>query len=318
METQTQGTFISDGKAKILKLPSGVSFFEIYNKTQIATTQTAGRSYKFQWFRDFKDGEAIAESKSNSNNVSNTKFLTSGGFTVIDASKPSIGKLNKTVTAVSTASPPVVTNTGTNGLSAGDTVRLVDVASAKQFGGIDMTVGNGTLSGTTFSLDYMPTLSTAGTTGGWRKVKFLDGFYPSSRYITAFSQATEAVVKFSVTHPFTVGQKLRLHIPKEFKMIEADGFISTVVGVNTSNNTVTLNLDSTDFTAFAFPASGDVPFTFAQAVPVGKGTTIDYANMWGSTLKATSYIGLELAAGQNSPAGSNNDVLFWRAISVYD
>lgn len=318
METQTQGTFTSNGKVKILKIPSGVSFFEIYNKTQIATTQTSGRSYKFQWFRGFKDGEAIAESKTNSSNASNTKFLTSGGFTVIDASKPMIGKLNSTVTAVSTASPPVVTNTGTNGLSAGDTVRLVDVASAKQFGGIDMTVGNGTLSGTTFSLDYMPTLATAGTSGGWRKVKFLDGFYPSFRYITAFSQATEAVLKFSVTHPFTVGEKLRLKIPKEFKMIEADGFISTVTAVDTTNNTVTLDLDSTDFTAFAFPVSSDVPFTFAQAVPVGKGTTMDYANAWGSTLKAISYIGLELAAGTDSPAGSNGDVLYWRAISIND
>lgn len=318
MQDTTQGFFKSNGKAKILKIPTGVTFLEVLNRTQIATTQTAGRSFRFQWYKGLANGQGFAESKSNSGNAVNAKFLSSGGFTLIDASKPLIGKLNKTVTAISTATPPVVTNTGTNGLSAGDIVRLVDVVSAKQLGGIDFTVGNSTLSGTTFSLDYAPTIATAGTSGGWRKIQFIDGFYPSARVITSFSQATQAVLKFSVTHPYQVGQQLRITVPEKFKMVEADMMVATVTAIDTSANTVTLDLDSSGFTAFAFPANGDVPFTPAQVAPIGKGTTIDYANLWGSSLTNTGYIGIELAAGINGPAGSNNDEIFWRAISIHD
>ena len=318
MQDTTQGYFKSNGKAKVLKIPTGVTFLEVLNRTQIATTQSTGRSFRFQWYKGLADGQGFAESKANSANTVNSQFLTTGGFTLLDTSKPLIGKLNKTVTAVSTATPPVVTNTGTNGLSAGDMVRLVDVSSAKQLGGIDFTVGNSTLSGTTFSLDYAPTLATAGTSGGWRKVQYVEGFYPSVRMITAFSQAAQAVLKFSVTHPYKVGQQLRLIVPDKFKMVEANDLVATVTAINTTNNTVTLDLDSSGFTPFAFPVNADVPFTFAQVLPIGKGTTLDYANLWGSSLVNTGYIGIELAAGINSPAGSNNDEIFWRAISIHD
>ena len=319
MQTESQGHFKSNGKAKMLKIPSGATHLEVINQTQMATTQTSGRGVRFEWYKGLGDGQGFITKKTNSSNALNATFLTSGGFTVVDTSKPDVGMLNSTITALSTALIPIATNSGTNGLSAGDIVRIIDVASAKQFGGLDFTVGTNTLSGTTFSLDFAPQIATAGTSGSWRKVKYLEGFYPSFRYITKFTKGKESVLTFSVTHNYKVGQKLRIIIPAKYKMVEADKLMGTVTAVDSSKNSVTLgDVDSTSFTAFAFPATGDFPFVKAQVVPIGKGVGIDYNNLWGSTIENQGFLAIELSSGTDSPAGSNNDIIYWKASSIYE
>lgn len=317
MQTSTQGYFKSDGKAKLLKIPTGTTHISVINRTQMATTQTTGRGVRFEWYKGLADGQGFITKKTNSSHALNGSFLTSNGFTLIDTSKPVLGALNATISAISTAGRPVVTNTGSNKLSAGDVVRLIDVTSAKQFSGMDFTVGINTLSGTTFSLDFAPQIATAGTNGSWRKVRFLHGFYPAFRYITKFTKASQAVVTFSVAHDYEVGQKLRLIVPEKYKMIEADKMAATVVAVDSTNNSVTLDLDSSAFTAFAFPVTGDAPFRKAQAVPIGKGVGIDYEDLWGSTVSNQGYLAIELASGSDSPAGNNNDEIYWHALSIH-
>lgn len=308
-----QGRFTSDGTAHELQIRSDLDWMEVINETQWATTHTPGRGVKFEWQRGLTDGHAFEYTKADGADTLQAEKVTSGGFSLLDTSGSPLDTLNATITDISTASPPVVTNTGTNGLSAGDVVRIIDTTGAQQLGGFDFTVGNDTLGSTTFSLDYMATLADAGTTGSWRKIKFQPQFYPRHRFISAITAAASAVVTMTVTHGYTVGQKVRLKVPAAYGMVEANNLLGTITAISTTDNTITLDIDSSAFTAFAFPATAGVPFTPALVVPVGEAASESYANLLDDATDNVSFIGMELGAGADGPAGSSSDVIYWRA-----
>lgn len=315
-----QGFFTSTGSAVNISLRSGIDWMRVYNTTIAAANQTTAVGVEYYWQLGFPDGAQWEYLKSNAAAAANlSQYLTSGGFTYIDSSLNQYGVVNATVTAVSTASIPVVSNSGTNGLSAGSIVRLLNVAGAPQLGGIDFTVGYNTLSTSTFSLDYMAQLSVAGTTGSWMLIKFDPIYYPRRRYITKITQASLAVVTLSVTHGYQVGQLVRMVVPSEFGMVEMNGLQATIVAVNTtttSGNTITLDIDSSAFTAFAYPLAAAYPFSPALVVPMGEDTAYaEYAgvNVLSDATVNTAFIGMQLAAGANSPAGANGNVIYWVA-----
>jgi len=308
-----QGRFTSAGEAVELQIRSDVDWIKVYNATQWATTQSTGRGVKFFWQRGLNAGEAFEYTKVDSSNALQGEFVTSGGFTLLDTSASPLDTLNTTVTAISTASIPVVTNSGTNGLSAGDVVRITNVAGAQQLGGFDFTVGINTLSSTAFSLDYMSQLAGAGTTGSWRKIKFEPQFYPRHRAITGITAASSAVITMSVDHEFNVGQAVRIKVPAAYGMTEIDNLIGNITAISLANNTITVDIDSSAFTAFAFPATADVPFTPALVVPVGMDATGSTANSLDDATNNVSFLGMELGAGIDGPAGSSGDVIYWRA-----
>lgn len=313
-----QGRFTSTGVAKTLQIRSDVDWMKVYNYTQAATQQATGRGVEFYWQRGMASNTGIEYKKTNSTDALNMVTLTSGGFTLVDTSASPNAALNATITAVSNAAIPVVSNSGTNGLIAGDVVRIYDVAGAQQLGGYDFTVGYNTLTSGTFSLDYMAQI-VAGTTGSWRKIKWDPLFYPRRRSITKITQASQAVVTMSVTHGFKVGQAVRFVVPAAFGMVEMDGLLGTITAIDTTTttgNTITVNIDSSAFTAFAFPLTADVPFNQAQVIPVGEDTAeaLDAAvDILSDATINTGYIGMILAAGAQSPAGSTSDVIYWVA-----
>lgn len=307
------GTFTSDGTAKQLNIRSDVDWMEVENYTQLATTQATGRGVIFRWYRGMAAGTGIEITKADSNSDAlQGETMTSGGFTLLDTSNQTPGTLNATITAISNAAVPVVSNSGTNGLSAGDIVRIIDVTTGQQLGGMDFTVGNSTLTSGTFSLDYMAQIVTAGA-GSWRKIDFDPIYYPRRRFITDITGATSAVVTLSVTHGFTAGQAVRFNVPAAFGMTEMDGLIGNITAVSTANNTITVDIDSSAFTAFAFPVSGDVPFTHAQVIPVGETANSTYANTLDDATDNQAVVGMLLGAGIDGPAGSSSDVIYWKA-----
>lgn len=314
-----QGRFTSDGGAKYLQLRSDVDWIKVYNVTQAAASQTTAVGVEYFWQRGFADGGKWTYFKSNAANAANlSQYATSNGFSLIDSSTNVVGTLNTTITAVSNAAIPVVSNSGTNGLSAGDVVRIINVSGAQQLGGFDFTVGYNTLSTGTFSLDYMSQI-VAGTTGSWRKINFNPLFYPRRRYVTKITQAASAVVTLSVTHGYTVGQKVRFVVPAAFGMTEMDGLIGTITAIDTtttSGNTITVNIDSSAFTAFAWPLTATVPFTAAEVVPVGEDTAQALSSgvsVLGDATENQGYIGLKLTGGTSCPGGATNDVMYWVA-----
>lgn len=313
-----QGSFVSTGGTKTLNLRSDVDWIKVYNMTELAGNQTNAVGVTFYWQRGFGDGSQLIHYKSNAANAADLDaYDITGGFSLIDTSKNVIGTLETGITAVSNAAIPVVSDT-THGLVAGDVVRLVNITGAQQLGGFDFTVGHNTLTANTFSLDYMSQI-VAGTTGSWRKINYDPLFYPRRRYITKITQAAQAVVTMSVKHGYTVGQKVRLRVPAAYGMTEMNGLQATIVAVDTTvttGNSITLDVDSTAFAAFAFPLTAATPFTPAEVIPFGEDSAeaLDAGvDTLGGSTENTGIIGLSLTGGANYPGGANADQMFWVA-----
>jgi len=308
-----QGRFLSDGTSRVLKIRSDVDWMRVLNIQVADEDQTTAVGVEFFWQRGMDDGAGIEYKKADTDNTANmVQRISFGGFTLIDTSDQKPGALNETITAVSSAAIPVVTNSGVNGLSAGDVVRMIDVTGAQQLGGFDFTVGNETLSDTTFSLDYMTQID-AGTTGSWRKINFDPMFYPTRRTITKITASDSTLIQFSVKHGYTIGQYVKLEIPVAYGMQELNGLKGKILRVDTDTNMIALDIDSSGFSAFAFPLTTDVPFSKAEVIPIGRTATEDNSNNFDGSVENISYIGMELGAGIHGPSGVSGDGIYWRS-----
>lgn len=319
-----QGRFTSAGANVTLQIRSDLDWMKVYNYTVAGANQTTAVGVEYYWQRGMAAGTGIEYKKSNAAAAANlTAAMTSGGFTLIDSSVQVPGALNNGstgISAISNATPPVVTVGSTAGMAAGSVVRLFNVANGQQVGGMDFTVGYNTFSGTTFSLDYMSSLGAGvGATGSFRVIPFDPIFYPRRRFISKVTTGATTLVTMSVTHGYQVGQAVRFIVPSAFGMTQLDGLIGNITAIDTTTttgNTITVDIDSSGFTAFAFPASTAVPISFAEVVPVGENTAVALnagADILSDATINTAYIGMILGAGANGPAGQNNDVVYWVA-----
>jgi hypothetical protein len=314
-----QGNFTSTGASHIISLRSSVDWMKIYNITQAAAGQTNALGVEYYWQRGFAAGAKWTYFKSNAANAANlSQYIANNGFTLIDSTVTAPGPLVATVASVSAAAIPVVTDGAVVTLAAGSIVRMINIVGAQQIGGVDFTVGYNTLAANTFSLDYMPQI-VAGTTGGYRQIYFDPIYYPRRRTITKITQAAQAVVTMSVTHGYQVGQKVRFIVPAQYGMVEMNNLLGTIVAVDltaTTGNSITVDINSTAFTTFAWPLTAAGSFSRAEVIPVGEDTA--YALGAGVDILSdatinTGYIGMHLVGGANCPAGANLDVMYWVA-----
>ena len=314
-----QGRFLGTGGIIELQVRSDIDWMSIINYTLAGLAAIPPVGVEFYWQRGMEAGTGIEYKK---DGVGTTPDLIvtmlTGGFTLLDTSGSPLTPINNTVTDVSNAAIPVVTNTGVNGLVAGEVVRMTNVLGAQQLGGFDFTVGHGTLSDTEFSLDYMSqVVAAAATTGGFRRIRFDPQFYPRRRFATSITQASSAVITMSVTHGFTPGQAVRLVVPAGYGMIEMNSLIGNITAVSDVNditlNTITVDIDSTAFTPFAWPLTAAVPFTPALVVPLGETANETFANDLSDATDNQSFIGMELGPGVDGPAGSSGNQIYWRA-----
>lgn len=210
------------------------------------------------------------------------------GFTVYNAATGNSGP----VVAIASFTPGTTTvwTTGAaHGLQVGDSVRVYNLTSAPQFGGLVMTV-TAVGSTTTFTtlLD-----STGATTsvGSMQKVGnyLLPGrslYYPQNRVIAKMTNANPMVITTLVQQNYFVGDVVTFDMPTVFGVPQLTNTISglpfqaTVIAANNAvgTQTVTLAVDSTNFGVFAspsnaghWPLSTQYPFTFATMVPQGEG-----------------------------------------------
>jgi len=310
-------SFTSDGTAKKINLPAGADFFEVLNYTQMATTQTTGRLVKAEWQSGFADAAMHAITKEDSANTVEHTIETSGGFTYVTALPQPEAAV--TGTAITAASPAQVT-AAAHGYSNGDRVRVYGSTGMLQISGMDFTISN--VATNTFELEFLDSsgFAAAATALSVRRLAKEDVVNPAVRYITNISQASQAVVTFSVDHNYVVGQKIQLNVPAPFGMVEADNVVGKVVAISSANNTVTLDVDSSAFSAFAFPASSGYPDSFPIASPIGQngvnppaGSPNAGYNMAIAYQSGSFVPYMYLPAGAQSPAGSNNDVIYWKA-----
>jgi len=305
------GSFTSDGNAKNIPLRSDFDFFETENHTQMATTQATGRGVVFNWRRGYAADSAWMVSKEDAANTVTYEVVTSGGFTRVDTSVQAPEAAQATSGTDVTAADPAVVTVTAHGYSTGDRVRMYGTTAMLQIAGMEFHVTR--VDANSFQLTYLDAsgFAAAATAGFARRIPNNPIYAPAKNYITAITQADPMVVTLSLTHNLAVGDKVRLHVSSDFGMTQADGLVGEVTAVSTANNTITLgDIDSSAFDAFAFPtsavAAGGV--THAHIVPFGT-----VANGVDQALDNQAQIIMQLAAGADSPAGSNNDVIYWRA-----
>jgi hypothetical protein len=304
------GSFTSAGVAKNIALRSDFDVFRVWNYTQSATTQATGRGCKFEWQRGLAAGEGFMLTKQNAANALDLEVITTGGFTRVDQSSQVLGAAQSTGGAITAANPAEVTLTG-HGYSNGDRVRLYGSTGMLEVAGYDFTVSS--VAANTFEL-YLDAsgFGAAATAVTARKVPNNPLYAPAGNRITGITAAASAVVTLAVTHGMSVGEKIRLKVSSDFGMVEMDGLLGEITAVSTANNTVTLNIDSSAFTAFAFPTSAVAALgvTPAHIVPVG-----DAASVLSGAIENTAQIVMELGAGADGPAGSSADVIYWEALA---
>lgn len=302
-----QGKFTSDGLAKQLDIRSDVDWMVVYNQTQWATTQSTGRGVKFFWQRGLSDGQAFEYTKADSStNVLQGEFVSAGGFSLLDTASQA-PDAQVTGTTITKASAAVCS--ASNSYSNGDIVRIYNTDEMAQIDGMLYTISS--VSGSAFTLSYMDTNTsnfTASTSFNVRKISNDAQYAPRARYITAVTAASSAVVTMSVTHGYAVGEVVSFRVPSAFGMTQLNNLYGTITAVSTANNTITVDIDSSAFTAFAWPAASAAPLTFAQVVPVGSANEV-----LSDATDNVSIIGMELGAGIDGPAGSADDVIYWVA-----
>ena len=297
------GTFTvgATAAAVTLSLPSGANEFDLVNITDIntpdvgATTQVmTAKGYSF-----LTPGAAIVAHKTNgAATLGTTNYIATAGFTFFDDSglvaNGAIVTTAAPVGVITQANGAVVTS-GTVA-TVGSVVRMFNTTAMLQISGMDFTVtASAPGAPGTFTLGYLNSaaFADAGTANSFVTLPFSGSvssaigtstlispnprFYPRNRYVTGITAAAQAVVSLSVSHNYQVGEKVRMIVPAEFGMTQMNGLLGTIVAVSygtvgVGTNTITLDIDSSGFTAFAFPTSAKAAggINFAQCVPVGE------------------------------------------------
>lgn len=322
-----QGKFTSTGANKILNIRSDVDWINVYNYTA-ASQAINDLPFQFYFQRGMAQGTGIAYIKLGA--VANDPLtvdtmIAPTGFYLIDTSVNVPGAA-VALTSVSAAATPVVATGNTAGLADGDIVRLYSITGGLQLNGLDFTIDT-IVANTSFELAYMVQIVAAlapGVNAKYRKIPYNPIYYPRARYISNITQTAQAVVKLTVTHGYKVGQVVRFIVPSvagsavSYGMTEMNNLQGTILAIDLVNNTITVDIDSSGFTAFAFPtdalaASG---FTPAQVVPIGQDTAESLAvgvDILSDATVNEALVGILLTGGQDSPAGQNNDVIYWVA-----
>lgn len=309
-----QGRFTSDATARTLQLRADIDWMRVWNETVlIAGGATTGAEY--YWQRGMAAGRGVIYTKTTATDaLAIGQIAANGGFLLVDSSNNPVGAAVATTDATN-AVQPVIDTGDTTGMADGTVVRGASFATAPNLCGfdfeIDTIVANTSFRVRTALANAPGAVAGAGT---YRIVNADSQFYPRRRFVVDITSAAAAVVHVSVAHNYTVGQVVRMVVPAAFAMTQMDGLTGTITAVTA--RTFTLNINSTAFTAFAFPLVAAVPFSWAEVVPFGEDTAAALAagaDILGGATLDSGYIGMILAAGTASPAGDTNDVIYWQA-----
>lgn len=335
----TQGSFLSAGVAVKVPLPTSVDYFKTYNLTQMPLAPATAVVVMAEWFGGglINTLSGLRWKKSTSTSALNLDtFATStasNGFTYITASPYAEAQAPNAITSITAASPAVVTQTNT--YNNGDILRIYNTTGMAQIGGMDFQISS--VSGSGYTLAGLPAVgfAAAATAGFTRRVSSVAAVDPESIFITAISQATQAVVSTSIDPSFTyvVGMKIHFSVPTSFGMTQINQLTGTILAVNAVSPSstvgaynVTVDIDSSAFTAFAFPASTSSPTaqlfaTFAtqgastkQDQTTGVYTGYDFGKQPFRTGQFTPY--MRLSGGAQSPAGASGDTILWQAFKM--
>jgi len=302
-----QGTYTSDGNDKFLEVPLDANWIKLMNATQWPTTAVGNnqivKTYWQQAPNAATQNYGMAERKTTGGalTLESTLLAAGSGISKINTGNNPLSAVNTTVTAITSAAPPVVSLTSTAGLVDGDIIRMRNVTGATQLQGMDFTIDN-IVANTSLELINMVASSVA-TTAGFYKVKYEKVWYPRNRFISAITAGATTVIKMTVTHEYAVGDYVRIMCPPEFGMKEINLAEAKILAIDTAlgTNTITVDIDSSGYTAFAFPTTGEGLNKYAEVIPLS------------GPITNTQFRGFEIKGGATAAGGAANDVIHWIA-----
>ena len=232
----------------------------------------SGDAQSIEWFWERSMAQGSAKGILQSSEASTPQLpamtaytIASNGISTYDTvNPPSFTALANTTVAGNTGTF-VVTMANTGSISVGDYVRLYSTTGELQIAGYTFQV-TAVTANTNITLGYMAssgmTFAAAGTAGFVKKF-IPNRMYPRYRYIANITQATQAVVYFTEKNDFTPGEIVSFKIspivasPAQPTMTEINNIPARVLSVTNSAtvSSITIDLDTTGFTAFAFPTS---------------------------------------------------------------
>ncbi|KKM26066.1 hypothetical protein LCGC14_1588670 [marine sediment metagenome] len=304
---QISGTYVSDGAARVLQLRFDPDYFALFNQTNFNEGEITPITKRAWWFRSLDPDSAFTVKNTISADTDESDFVTSGGIrlinTITDVLEPAVAG-----TTITAAAPPVVTTSAAHGYAIGDVVRIFSTTAMLQIAGMDFTITDVPTT-TTFEIGFLDAsgFAAGATANVSRRLPFdPPDFAPKNRFITNITQAVNAVVTLSVDHGYNVNEIISLRCTPAFGMSEVDGVQGQILSIDTALNTVTLDLNTTSFTAFAFPTStiAGAGITFPQTIPVG-----DFDVLTGA-IDNQAFIGLRLGL---DVVGVADDVVHWVA-----
>lgn len=338
----TQGSFLSTGVNVKIPLPSSADYFKTYNLTQMPLAPATAVVVMGEWFGGslINANSGLRWKKSTSTSAMNLDtFATStasNGFTYVNQNTPLVeAQAPNAITAISAANPAVVTQTNT--YNNGDIIQIYSPTGDLTIGGMNFQISS--VSGSGYTLLGLANVAgnglAAATAGFTRRISSNLAVDPQFLFITNISAATQAVVSTSVDPSayYVVGNKIHFSIPSGFGMTQMNQLTGTIVAVNAVSATanigaynVTVDINSSAFTAFTFPSTTLSPTAplFATLAPAGSSTTYnpitglftgyEFAKTPFHTGQFIPY--MLLAGGAQSPAGANGDTILWQAYKM--
>ena len=330
------GSFTSTGVGVKIPLPSSADYFVTNNITQMPLAPATPVVIKAEWFGSkFGAGATAAndgirwKKSANTSVINIDTFATStasDGFTYVTTSPVVEAQASSAITGITAASPAVVTQTNT--YSEGDIIRIYGTTGMLQIAGMDFQISSVSGSGYTLTGLRAAGFAAPATAGFTRRISKNAAVDPQYLYITEITKASQAVVRTSVDPSayYVVGNKIHFSIPASFGMTQMNQLTGTILAISSANYTITVDIDSSAFTTFAFPASTGSPTTalFATLSPAGSQTSFNPVTLVQTgyefqkspfhTGQFTPY--MYLAGGAQSPAGAASDVINWMAYKL--
>lgn len=299
----------------------------IVNETQFGASGTGNENITEMWW----DSAYPTQTKIQYWNAAGTAILngvvSTNGISNYDGKQSVL--LGPVVTggALSKANPAQLTSNA-HGLQTGDQILIhgpfTAATAMNQLGGMIFTVTVTGANTVTIPINTNTANFTATTVTTWQKVVVGPLYYPQRAFITGMTAANPIVVTTSTNHGYTTGQQVRLRVSPVFGMTQANNLQGVITAVTATTFTIG-SIDSSAFTAFAWPAVTSLPFTQPYVEPVGSGpfavTTPPFYTT-DTILDATTnigYQGFNIGAGLllTSAAGTigvtASDVFSWTA-----
>lgn len=346
----TTGAFINTASTPFfIPLSQKINEFRLYNLTRsgitalgIAGALTSTRIVEAYYTPYGTIGTALV--KQNGTAASGLAPVSNGsiaqnGFTIVNGGTFVQGP-TVAIASFVPGTTTVFTTGAAHGLLVGDNVRITGMTTAPQMSGLLMTVtavGSTTTFTTLFNSSNAVTSVGSVVKVGNANIQNSSLYYPQNRAIAAISQANPMVVTTLVQQKYDIGDKVRFQIPTAYGMQQLNSGTNglpvefTVRAVNNAvgSQTVTLEADSTAFTAFAWPVASNYPLGLPVMVPQGEGNTnnlqgiqpfpLPYANqnVLSFARQNTAQNGILIGAGSGAVAAAATDGIIGATVDAW-